>query len=118
MSNNGWSGHYLFDRQTLRMFITRISPGNYALGTLDVNGTFIIGYIGRSDVDLHAELMVKLSLLSPKYSHFIYCYMLSPRAAFEMECLLFHKLGESDRLLNKTHPSRPAGTEYRCPICE
>ena len=118
MSTQGWSGPYLFVAESIDLFVTEKSPGNFALGLLDSNGSFVIGYTFRSDTDLAAELRTQMHLFGSTYTHFIHCYTQSARAAFEMDCMLFHKLVESDHLISKIHPSQPDGVEFGCPVCE
>lgn len=58
-------------------------------------------YVGRSDDDLNARLE---RWVDSKYSCFTFEYCSSPNAAFVKECTLYHHLGGSEKLDNKTHP--------------
>ncbi len=56
MPSLGMEGSYSLDHKTINEKVTRISPGNYALGRRDENETFLVSYIGRTDTDLNSEL--------------------------------------------------------------
>lgn len=112
MATLGMEGPYKFTSSEIDRVITRTSPGNYALG--HSNDTFSVSYVGRSDNDVNQELKAKLST---KYKDFKYSYATSPKAAFEKECHNYHDFGGSAKLDNKIHPSRPAGTGWKCPVC-
>jgi len=107
-------GPYIFTSSEIDRIITRTSPGNYALGYTKDDGTFIVQYVGRSDTDVNRELKTRLD---SKYKKFKYSYATSPKAAFEKECHNYHDFGGKEELDNEIHPSRPAGTGWKCPIC-
>jgi hypothetical protein len=91
--------------------VTSKSPGVYALGKFE-NATFYIHYVGRSDDDVGARLKQHVKEWYPQFK---FAYATSPKDAFEKECELFHDFGGSN---NPNHPSRPAGTTWRCPRCK
>ena len=105
-------GAYNFTSSEIDRVVTITSAGNYALGYS--NDTFTVHYVGRSDSDVNLELKANLP---SKYTHFKYSYATSPKAAFEKECHNYHDFGGSEKLDNKIHPSRPAGTSWKCPVC-
>jgi len=114
MASLGMEGPYAFTSAKIDQVMTKKSPGNYALGYTKDEGTFIVQYVGRSDVDVNQELKARLD---SKYEKFKYSYATSPKAAFEKECRNFHDFGGSDKLHNKHHPARPSGTNWKCPVC-
>lgn len=116
MASLGMQGPYTFSPSKIDEFVTRTSPGNYALGYIKEDGTFMVQYVGRSDTDLNSELKAK-ARLNDRYKKFKYSYATSPKAAFEKECQNFHDFGESGKLDNQYHPDRPSGTGWKCPVC-
>lgn len=65
--------------------------------------------IGRADTDLAAILHGQIGL----YDSFLIQAAGSPEDAFWLECELYHRLDRPDL----KHPVRPAGTDWRCPVC-
>jgi hypothetical protein len=55
MRSLGMSGSYPLSDQGIDETLTRISPGNYALGYMD-GDSFTVCYVGRSDSDLRSRL--------------------------------------------------------------
>ncbi len=92
--------------------VTKKSPGVYEL-FISYDGP--VKYVGRSDEDLNARLK---TWVGSKYKYFKFEYCSSPKAAFEKECQLYHYHGASEKLDNKIHPQRPAGTDWKCPVCK
>ena len=113
MASLDMQGSYDFTSSEIDKIVTRMSPGNYALGYTGDN-TFHVRYVGRSDSDVNQELKARLS---SAYEKFKYSYATSPKAAFEKECRNYHDFGGSEKLDNKIHPSRPPKTDWKCPIC-
>jgi len=64
--------------------------------------------VGRSDDNLNARLR---RWVDSKYSCFTFEYCSSPNAAFVKECTLYHHLGGSEKLGNKTHPQGSANSD-------
>ena len=114
MTSLGMNGPYTFTSSEIDRVVTRTSPGNYALGYTQDDGTFIVKYVGRSDSDVNQELKARLAL---NYNKFKYSYATSPKAAFEKESQNYHDFGGKEKLDNEIHPSRPAGTNWKCPVC-
>jgi hypothetical protein len=91
-----------------------IGPGHmgiYALGSLNADGTFSIAYIGRAEIDLAEKLRAHIG---DSYRAFSFALAATALSAYRMECELFHHIRPSD---NHTHPVRPAGTRWTCPVC-
>jgi len=93
--------------------VTRESPGNYGLGYKNDDDTFIVQYVGRSDVDVNNRLHDWVG----HYKQFKFSYAASSKEAFEKECRNYHDFGGSQKLENKVHPDRPNGTNLKCPVC-
>jgi hypothetical protein len=114
MANSGLSGPYALTAENVDYFIKYKSPGSYALGYTDNNGTYIIKYVGRSDDDVNYRLKSWVG----KYQRFKFGYFDSPKASFEKECYLYHDFGgDKGQLDNEIHPQRPENTNWSCPVC-
>ena len=112
MSGSGLKGSFPLSKGQVDAQVSIVSPGIFALGTRSADGSkFTIARVGRSDTDVNRRLHEYVG----RYSHFKFGYSPSSAAAFEKECALFHHLHPRD---NKAHPLRPAGTMWRCPMCE
>ena len=107
------SGPYKLDNETIDKEVTKISPGNYALGKENKEGGLIIKYVGRADKDLNGRL--KSWVDERSYTHFKYSYASSIKNAFEEECRNYHDWKNLD---NDIHPDRPDGKDYKCPYCD
>ena len=94
--------------------ITSTSPGNYGLGYMKEDGTFIVEYVGRSDDDVKNRLH---DWTGTKYKKFKFSYASSAKEAFEKECRNYHDFDGNKKLDNKVHPDRPNGTNLKCLIC-
>ncbi len=106
-------GPYELTSNNIDSNITKTSAGNYALGYVNDNNTFIVKYVGRSDSDVNN----RLHNWAGKYPSFKYSYASSPKAAFEKECKNFHDFGEKEKLDNDYHPDHPNGTSRKCQLC-
>jgi hypothetical protein len=104
-------GPYNLNKQSIEMIVTRTMPGAYVLGRSDPSREFVPEYCSRADMDLGARLRDHIGL----YQAFMFQYALSPEAAFEIECALFHEHAPRH---NPAHPRAPMGSGHRCPICE
>lgn len=111
--NLDMSGPYKLDTTTIYDVVTRIKPGNYALGFADANG-FTIHYVGRSDSNVATRL---LSHVTEPYTHFKFSYASNPVEAFKKECKNYHDCGGSANLDNEYHPDKPNGYNVSCPYC-
>ena len=94
-------GPYELTRSKINEVVTQTSPGNYALGYVNSENTFIVQYVGRSDSDVASRLRQHVG---EKYKRFKYSYATSPKAAFEKECINYHDFGESRLLDNSIDP--------------
>jgi hypothetical protein len=117
MASLNMNGPYPLTAQRIDEVVTRTSPGNYALGRVS-DGTFYVSYVGRSDDDVKARLKSWVDAKPNRYKRFKFSYATSPKAAFEKECHNYHDFGENETLDNKSHPQRPAGTNWKCPVCD
>lgn len=88
MPSLGMKGPYKLDNDTIDAVVTQTSPGNYALGRKNDEGTFVVGYVGRSDSDVNDRL--KSWVGNTKRPLFKFSYASSPKAAFEKECENYH----------------------------
>ena len=113
MPSLGMQGPYKLDSKTIEVQVTRRSAGNYALGKKNKEGTFLVGYVGRSDSDVNARLKSWVGQTARPL--FKFSYATSPKAAFEKECESYHDFSPPE---NDSHPARPAGTAWRCPRCD
>jgi hypothetical protein len=112
MRGSGLKGSFPLTRVQVDAHVSVVSPGIFALGHRSADGSkFTIARIGRSDSDVNRRLHDYIG----RYPHFKFGYAPSSAAAFERECALYHQLKPRD---NKAHPQRPAGTIWRCPMCE
>ena len=115
MVSLGMTGPYDLTPNKINAVVAQASPGNYALGHKS-DDTFYVSYVGRSDSDVRGRLLSWAGKKS-KYESFKYAYASSPKAAFEKECRNYHDFGGSKKLDNGSHPDRPDGTDWKCPVC-
>ena len=109
------NGPYPFTSTEIDNRVLINSIGNYALGKLDNEGTFIVKYVGRSDTCLNTELKQRLN---KKYTHFKFSYAKTIKEAYEKECNNYHDFEEDKYLDNDIHPAKPKDTDYVCPVCQ
>jgi hypothetical protein len=83
--------------------------GVFALGYVDAVNTFRVQLIGRDD-----DLRRRLRELIGSSTRFKFAVSMSPQAAFERECELFHKFRPPGNII---HPDRPEGANWLCPVC-
>ena len=112
MATTGLHGPHLLTEKEIDAAVRGTGPGAYALGR-QVEGTFYVDYVGRSDGDLNARLK---QWAASKYIYFKYGFYDTAKAAFEKECRMFHDFGGTAKLDNKVHPARPEGTNLKCPV--
>ena len=112
MVNTGLFGSHPLDTDTIDRVVQGTGPGTYMLGSAG-GQTFYVSYVGRSDGDLNYRLK---QWVSSKYTHFMYAFYPSSKAAFEKECRLFHDFGGTAKLDNAVHPARPQSTNHPCPV--
>lgn len=116
MASLDMQGPFSLSSAVIDIQITKTSAGNYALGSVNGEGTFIVKYVGRSDTDLNARL--KLHAGTGKHPKFKYSYATSPKTAFEKECKNFHDFGGTEKLENDIHPDRPENADWKCSYCK
>ena len=110
--NATFEGPWPFTEDNIKKHITKTSPGNYRLGSLNVKKkNLTVEYVGRSDVDVADRIA---DHLDEGYTHFRYLYATSAKDAFEQECYDYHRF---QCAANKYHPDKPDGTNYKCPVC-
>ena len=89
-------------------------PGAYVLGKDDNKAL----YVGRSDSDLKAQLLThfqpSVAQGAVVVTRFWFEVAVSPWDAFVVECSWYHQFAPTH---NATHPTRPFGALYGCPIC-
>jgi len=110
MPNTTLLGPYELTQGNITSHVTRKMPGIFVLGS-SKGRSFRIRYIGRSDRDIRGELMT----LVGAHLSFKFAYLKTPKAAFEMECRLFHSF--EAQLDSKAHPWRTR-LDWMCPYCE
>jgi uncharacterized pyridoxamine 5'-phosphate oxidase family protein len=112
MASLNMKGPYDFTAKEIDKWVDAEKIGNYALGHMKED-TFIVNYVGRSDIDVNAELKKRLT---SKYPKFKFSYASSAKDAFERECHNYHDFGGKEKLDNENHPDRPDGTSLPCPV--
>lgn len=70
-----------------------------------------IHYVGRSDENLHDELV---KFLDKGYRFFQWQKLPWSRETYEMHCRLFHHGGGTKKLDNDEHPLPPSGNAWPC----
>ncbi len=103
---------FRFEQIVIDRVVRPGETGNYVLGFKDESGEFIPKYIGRSDIDLKAELTARLGIM--KYPYFKF-NRATPAMAFETECAQYHNFRKA--LESPNHPVRPMGSDLRCFLC-
>jgi len=114
MPSLNMSGPYDLTKISIDANVRRTSPGNYVLGKVNDEGTFIVNYVGRSDTDVVQRLSNYIG--HTKYKKFKFSYASSPKAAFEKECQNYHDFDGKEKLDNATHPQRPDASFWKCPV--
>ena len=103
-------GPFLLTTYGIQREVPRRTAGAYALGSLRMDADFgRADFLGRADADLVHEL-------SGHIGHFqTFLFVAAPTAeeAFHRECEIYHQLNRPDL----RHPTRPAGSDWVCPIC-
>ena len=105
MASLGLEGPWDLDDQTVDQVITKTASGNYALGYVKDDGTFVVGFVGRSDDDLNDRLHDWTG--KTKYKSFKASFASSATAAFKKECRNYHDFGGNEKLDNDYHPDKP-----------
>ena len=104
-------GPYRLSYEGIEVAVRRASPGVFALGCLDREGRFSLSKVGRSDDDVRRELRNFIG----SETLFKFAFARDARAAFLLECELYHRFRPQSNVL---HPSRPERTDLTCPYCQ
>jgi hypothetical protein len=105
------SGPYDYDYDSIDAHVEQGMIGNYALGSKNSEGKFLVGYVGRSNSDLNAEL--KTYLGEKSYPLFKFSYASSEVDAYNKECKNYHDFEPDSQI----HPAKPRQSRVVCPIC-
>lgn len=103
-------GPYELSYDTLEKALPDGLCGVFALGHVDAAGIFRVQRVGRDDTNLRRCLQGLIG----SSSRFKFLKAVSPQAAFERECALFHKFRPPGNII---HPSRMQGSQWHCPVC-
>ena len=111
-------GPYLLNADTIDTLVTQTLPGDYVLGDMLADATFVPKYVGRSDRDVNSSLKKHAASKQPYYC-FQFAYSDTASGAFYGECLNYHWLSAviNAPLDNKAHPFSPASKNWLCPFC-
>lgn len=102
-------GPFRLTRRGINRQVPNKTPGAYVVGSGLRRNYAGARAIGRADTDLAATLHGQIGL----YDSFLFQAAGSAEDAFRLECELYHRLDRPDL----KHPIRPAGTDWRCPVC-
>jgi len=106
-------GSYPLDPATVDRVVTQRSAGAFVLGHKSTGRIFTIAFVGRAENNLNVRLK-QLAAGPAGYTAFMFQYCDDAQAAFTAECDVFHTFAPPD---NKTHPTRPASADWKCPNC-
>lgn len=90
--------------------------GYYVLGYMNKDGLFRSLYVGRSGKE-RLQKRLKGWVGDNRYKQFLFDYADSEKQAYDYECIVYHELGEKEKLDNERHPRCPDDTNLRCPVC-
>jgi hypothetical protein len=102
-----FSGMFALTQNNVDAF-TMSQAGVYVLDRSQ-SDPFAVYYVGRSDDDLKGRLK---QWVGTRYVYFKYLHTGTTKAAYELECAVYHKLKPPDNII---HPAVPSGTLYSCP---
>jgi hypothetical protein len=105
----GFSTLHALSAENVKLHVPK-APGCYVLDRSSTGG-FEVHYTGRADYDLEQRLN---SWVGSQYLYFKFLSLADRKAAYEMECKVYHNLKPVD---NRIHPDAPDGTSYTCPFC-
>lgn len=104
---SGFSQPYSLTNDNIGRHVVEKTAGVYRLDK-SRDGAFRTDYVGRSDNDLLGKLREWVG----KYAYFSFQNFSVSKAAFEMECSIYHDLKPAD---NVTHPVVPTNIDCQCP---
>ena len=103
---SGFSDLHSITKENIKLHVPS-EPGCYVLDR-STTGGFEVHYTGRADYDLASRLN---DYVGKRYLYFKFLSLSNRKAAFEMECKVYHNLKPVDNLI---HPDAPDGTNYTC----
>ena len=112
MAKLNMTGPYELDKSAVDKEVSDTLPGNYALGSKNDKGIFLVGYVGRSDDNVNDRLQYWVNNSSEPFFKFLYAS--SAKAAYEKECQNYHDFDPPD---NDIHPAKQNGKDWKCPVC-
>lgn len=115
MLTHDMNGPYGLQKIIVKLYVGENKMGNYALGKKSDDNSFVVTFVGRSDIDLMQDI---INHIENCYTHFKFGYADSIQEAFDKECYIYHDFGENTMLDNRIHPTIPASTNSKCPVCE
>lgn len=101
-------GPFPLEASRIDILVIPKCPGVYGISNTANKPT----YIARSDADLNTALKRWIG----KYKFFWFCYAISPKEAYLLECKAYHRHLNS-KLENEIHPEAPENIKLACPIC-
>ncbi len=112
----GLTGFFRLDRATVNACVTKASAGAYVLAQHSHRDVFNVLRAGRSDVHVNGRLLSYLSGADyrAEYTAFAFAYAGGKKAAYELECQLYHQFNPP---FNELHPDTPNGMRLKCPLC-
>jgi hypothetical protein len=111
MQSLDMKGPFWLNHATVDATVGKRRPGNYALGELSADGSFIMCQIGSSGTDVNSALKTLVDRTPRRI--FKFSYAESAQSAFEKECLIYHDHSPID---NTNHP-HPTTDTFTCPVC-
>ncbi len=110
------TGAFLFLPEVIRSCIEPMKPGVYMLGDV-MDGKFVVGYVGRSDICLQKRLLTHNHLY--EFSYFFFEYTQTSEEAYIKEAELWHNCVDYKiPIANKIHPDSPGNAHLQCPYCQ
>jgi len=109
-------GPFFLFQSIVNLMVRQTSPGHIRICEKVDHTTHIVRYVGWSDTDVKSEVLQHVG--DKTFMFFSFEYADSPRQAYEEACMDHHEFHAT--LTDKTHPRKPEGTDYACPVkgCE
>jgi hypothetical protein len=104
----GFSNLHSITKENIEFEVPK-EPGCYVLYR-STGAVFEVYYTGRADYDLTDRLR---DYIGTRYLYFRFLNLPNRKAAFEMECKVYHNLKPVDNVI---HPDASDGTNYTCPM--
>lgn len=106
----GFSKLHSLNNAEIETHVADVSIGVYILDKYQA-GPFTTHYVGRSDDDVAKRLKKWVS--DGGFLYFKVKYETTKKAAYELECQIYHDLKPVENII---HPDAPNGTSYTCPV--